>query len=88
MFQDIADTLSKFRSEVLEDEVRILFRYCRRLVIGNIMPKCDIVQGEVDCRSVGEMGNDHSVYKGDKILEITPRWTRWKINGPGTPRCS
>lgn len=59
--EDVHNALAELGLKAVEDEVRVLLRDGRGRVRGNVVPEDDVVEGEVDRRTVGEVGDDESV---------------------------
>jgi hypothetical protein len=60
VFQDIGSTLTEFRGEVVEDEVRESFR--DSAVIFDVVTQDHVVECEECCWSVREVRNNHTIY--------------------------
>lgn len=61
--QHVHHTLPEFALESVEEEVRVLFRDGRGGVGGDVVSKDNVVKGEVDGGSVGEVGDDESIWR-------------------------
>lgn len=52
--------------EAVEDEVGVLLRDGGGGVRSDVMSKHNVVEGEIDCWTVGEVGDDEGVWKETK----------------------
>lgn len=55
MLQHVSYPRSQSRTEVFEDEMRVLLRDGRLLVRADVMSEGYVVEGEEDSRAMGEM---------------------------------
>lgn len=61
VFQHISHPLSEPWAEILEYEMRILFRYSWFVVSSNIVSKLNVIEGKINCWAMREVRDDQSV---------------------------